>query len=266
MKPLHRRIALWALLLLMWQPVSWIEPTWPRPVALASISNEDTTDGSSAIPAKSVDTAVDATDQHLNDDNLEELVRHVPICIVTKQVWAGDLGQAMLYRIRRRKGYTVHVGYYAYWSTERPWGDNDLSRWLVPAMVVDAFYSHLLFVFPGLQRLLYGAGDVEGARIVFQWEEPNRLTPVAITADDESHREVTINTRDAVDEQGRVMLLNDVWSHQLGGRRPLALARAGAQRHCFSHDSLRPLTHDVVEAFQLGSPEHPRRAGPAWRI
>jgi hypothetical protein len=69
---------------------------------------------------------------------------------------------------------------------------------------------------------------------------------------------------DAVDEQGRILLLNDTWSHQLGGRQASAVARAGASRRCYSGGSLLPLTDTVVKAFQLGSPTNPRRAGPAW--
>jgi hypothetical protein len=197
---------------------------------------------------------------------LDELVRQVPICIVSTHAWAGDLGSSILYNVRRQDSKCVHVGYYAYWTTERPWGDNRLTHWLLPALVIDAFYSHLLFVFPGLQRILYGAGDIEGVRISFRLNMLGRLTPEAIIADDDTHREVTIDTAEAVDEQGRVMLLNDVWSHQLGGRQALAVARAGANRRCYNGESLRPLTNKVVTAFQLGSPTDPRRAGPAWGI
>jgi hypothetical protein len=103
-------------------------------------------------------------------------------------------------------------------------------------------------------------------RIAYRLDDSNRLIPVEITADDATHREVSLSLNEAVDSQGRITLLNDVWSHQLGGRQALNESRIGAHRHCFNSESLRPLTGGVVAAFRLGSPSDPRRAGPAWRI
>jgi hypothetical protein len=214
--------------------------------------------------AKTTDVPTIAPENGTLRELLNELVRRVPICIVSTQPWAGDLGSSILYRVSPDKSKNVRVGYFAYWTTERPWGDNSLTRWLLPALAIDAFYSHLLFLFPGIQRVMYGAGDVEGVRITYRLGGPDRLIPVAITADDATHHEVSIDATDAVDDQGRIMLLNDVWSHQLGGRNALALARTGANRRCFNGESLRPLTDHVVSAFRLGSPTNPRRAGPAW--
>ena len=77
----------------------------------------------------------------------------------------------MLYRVRR-SGRKIEIGYFVYWSTERPWGNNALSYAVLPALLTDAFYSHFLYVFPGVKDYLYGAGDIEGARVEFQ-ERPD---------------------------------------------------------------------------------------------
>jgi hypothetical protein len=161
---------------------------------------------------------------------------------------------------------TIRIGYFAYWSTERPWGDNSLTHWLVPALAIDAFYSHLLFVLPGVQRLMYGPGDIEGVRIAYRIVQDSRLVPTSIVADGALHREVALDLDESVDESGKILLFNEVWSHQLGGRQALMRARAGAHQTCYDYDSIQPLTDDVVAMFRLGSPNDPRRAGPAWRV
>jgi len=158
----------------------------------------------------------------------------------------------------------ISVGYFAYWTTERPWGDNDLTRWWVPALAIDGFYSHFLFLFPGLQRVLYGAGDVEGASVTFQRLDDGHLVPIGIVAEDPRHQEVSLDVDQAVDERGRILFYDDVWSHQLGGRRALARLKDGAHHRCYQKDSLLPLTPSVIRAFRLGTPTSPRRARPAW--
>ena len=170
----------------------------------------------------------------------------------------------MLFRVQTTGKNTVRIGYFAYWSTERPWGNNTLTHWFIPALAIDAFYSHLLFVLPGVQRLMYGPGDVEGVRIAYRIVQDSRLVPTSIVADGELHREVSLDLAESVDENGRILLLNDVWSHQLGGRGALTQARSGAHERCYYHDTIQPLTDDVVAEFRLGSPNDPRRAGPAW--
>ncbi len=90
------------------------------------------------------------------------------------------------------------------------------------------------------------------------------MVPVSVVADDDRHQEVTLDIAESVDNQGRIVVLNDVWSHQLGGKRAASVARAGASQRCFDGDSLRAITGDVVAAFRLGSAKEPRRAGPAW--
>jgi hypothetical protein len=170
----------------------------------------------------------------------------------------------VLYRVRR-VGNEVHVGYFVYWSTERPWGDNVLSYTLVPALVVDAFYSHFLFVLPGLKDLVHGRGDVEGATVVFEERDDGSLEPVRGVADDGTHSAVELTRADLQDARGRVVLATGVWSHQLGERGAAALANRNALAlRCFEHGSLRPMTHEVAQAFRLEKSGAPLRALPAW--
>lgn len=257
--------ALWAAYLLIFEPsIGTFDPAWPEPSrswqSHAQLSSVGLAFASNSDPARVASPRVQSS-----DSGLDELVRRVPICILWNRSWAGSLGETMLYRVQQIDQNAIRVGYFAYWSTERPWGDNGLTRWLLPAFAIDAFYSHLLFVLPGLQRLLYGPGDVEGVRVVYQLQNSARLLPMSILADDESHNHVAIDLTEAIDETGSILLFNDVWSHQLGGRRALSRARNGAERRCYSQDSLVPLTNEVVSAFRLGGPGNPRRAGPAWR-
>ena len=197
-------------------------------------------------------------------DSLDETIRNIPICIVWTKTWAGELGKSVLYRLQRLDKDRLLVGYFAYWSTERAWGDNGLTRWFVPAVAIDGVYGHLLFVLPGLQRVIYGPGDVEGIRVTYQLHDDVRLTPESLVADTEGHNEVRLPVNDAVDEHGRIFVYNDVWSHQLGGPAAVRRARTGAPYRCFSQERLVPLTEKVVSDFRLGSPKDPRRAGPAW--
>ncbi len=127
-----------------------------------------------------------------------------------------------------------------------------------------ASLSHLFFVLPGVQRFLYGPGDVEGVRITYQLGKAEKLVPLSLVADDASHKEVTLDINQAIDDSGRIVVYDDVWSHQLGGRGAAATALAGASQQCFGGDSLRSITPDIVREFRLGSVKNPRRAGPAW--
>src|SRR4051812_31819992 len=57
-----------------------------------------------------------------------------PVCIATEGWSAGELGRTILYRYRREQN-RLEVGYFVYWSTERPWGNNALTYALLPALV-----------------------------------------------------------------------------------------------------------------------------------
>ena len=110
-----------------------------------------------------------------------------------------------------------------------------------------------------------GAGDVEGARVVYRQGDDGRWAPVSAAADDSSHAGVALAARDFVDDGGRAVLMTNVWSHQLGaaGARQFA-AHHPRQVVCYGGEALLPLTADVVRTFRLGSAVQPRRAPPAW--
>jgi hypothetical protein len=187
-----------------------------------------------------------------------------PLCIAHLGWSAGELGRTVLYRSRRR-GSRVDVGYFVYWSSERPWGDNALTYALLPALITDTLYSHFLFVLPGLQRALYGAGDVEGVRVAYEENGDGTWTPISAAADDGCHHEVQLAPCDFVDERGRLVFMTRVWSHQLGGEGAVAAVREGRARlACYERQAMRPLAVDAAHDFRLGSADDPRRAGPAW--
>jgi hypothetical protein len=196
----------------------------------------------------------------------DAVVRDLPVCIAAQSWSAGELGRSILYHFQR-KGRTLTVGYFVYWTTERPWGNNVLSYAVLPAMFIDAFYSHFFFLFPGAQRLIHGPGDIEGARVVYQQQDDGRWTPVSAVADDGMHREVPLSPGDFVDRDGRVVLLTDVWSHQLGAPGARSFTENGRQKMaCFGREAMQPLTDEITRIFRLGSPDDPRRAPPAWRL
>jgi hypothetical protein len=207
-----------------------------------------------------------ATPSPHHADPTVEWLRRQSVCIAWNRSWSGQLGDSLLFHAVRTSSDEIVAGYFAYWSTERPWGDNDLTRQFVPALAIDAFYSHLFFVFPGVQRMMYGPGDIEGIRVTYRIATTGRLIPISVHADDERHEEVRLRLEDAVDESGRVVVLTDVWSHQLGAKGAVQAVKAGAQQRCFSGNALRGLTAATSDAFRLGNLDAPRRARPAWRI
>jgi hypothetical protein len=216
------------------------EPRWPGPLP---------------APASS------AVEQRADDAR----IRAQPVC-VGSLVWsAGELGDSIAYRTRR-VGNKLHVGYFVYWSSERPWGNNAMTHTLLPALATDMVYSHSLFVFPGLREVLYGAGDVEGATVEFEESPTGKLRVVGGTADDGSHHAVALTPSDLEDAQGRVVLLTRVWSHQLGAHGAAAFASDPAHSlRCYERGAIRPLTSEQARAFRLGTPAAPRRAKPAWK-
>jgi hypothetical protein len=193
-----------------------------------------------------------------------EIIRNLPVCVTAHSWSAGELGRSLLYHYERH-GRTLTVGYFAYWTTERPWGNNALSYSVLPALFIDAFYSHFFFLFPGMQRVLHGPGDIEGARVVYEQRDDGGWTPVSAVADDGFHREVPLSRDDFVDRRGRVVLMTDVWSHQLGASGARTFAE-GNSVTCFDHDAMEPITDEIAQDFRLGSREEPRRARPAWRL
>jgi hypothetical protein len=247
MKPLRSLAGLFAVSLALSCLNVGGSPSWPSPgipsVLVASLQPSE--------PAASDDRAI---------------VKELPVCIASSKWSAGELGRTVLYHARR-EGRTLKVGYFAYWTTERPWGQNALSYAVLPALFIDAFYSHLLFMFPGAQYFIHGPGDIEGARVTYEQRDDGQWVPVAAVADDGSHHEVELSPDDFIDAYGRVVLMTGVWSHQLGAKGARTFAeRRGDELSCFDGDSLAPLTPEVASAFRLGSPTDPRRAPPAWKL
>jgi hypothetical protein len=260
---MRTRFAVWAAsALFLHGGIAGLDPQWPTADAAALIEPKEREPRSPSL--LNAHDAQFANAAGISPLTIGERIRQIPICIVWRDAWAGELGETLLFRVHEISGTTVSVGYFAYWSTERPWGNNALTRWFVPALAIDAFYSHLLFVLPGLQRLLYGAGDVEGVRIKYELNATKNLVPVSIVADNEQHREEVIDVSEAVDGGGRILLFDAVWSHQLGGHHAVTLARAGAQRRCYERRTLQQLTDTVAAAFRLGHRGDPLRADPAW--
>ena len=149
-------------------------PEWPK----AALAARATDPPFWALPVQqSSDRAAPKSD--------DELIASQSVCVASSVWSAGELGETLAYRFERR-GNQLHVGYFAFWSSERPWGMNALSLGVAPALVVDGVYSHGLFVLPGMRHFIYGAGDIEGASVVYEISG-EKLIPIRGFADDETH-------------------------------------------------------------------------------
>jgi hypothetical protein len=194
---------------------------------------------------------------------LDRAIRAQRLCVAAEGWSAGTLGSVVLYRSERVRD-RVRVGYFVYWSSERPWGNNELTLLVLPALAVDAVYSHFLFVFPGLQRGLYGPGDIEGALVEYEEGDSGELLPVRAFADDATHQPVVLSRQDIAGDEGEVVLMTEAWSHQLGSRNAARRAPHGHSLRCFDGNALAPMSKEVASAFRLGSEAKPLRARPAW--
>jgi hypothetical protein len=181
-----------------------------------------------------------------------------PVCIGSTVRSAGELGPALLYRRSLLPDGRLSVGYYAFFSEERPWGNNWLTWSLVPALALDLVYTRGLFVAPGLQRAAYGPGDVEGFRVIYAPDGHGGLRADGAVADDERHRRAELSRADlfAVDS-AHLTVATSSWSHHLGAR----VGRLGdlVYRRCYGPRSIRPIDREVVRRFKLEG-----RAEPAW--
>jgi hypothetical protein len=186
------------------------------------------------------------------------------VCIGARSWSAGSLGDTVLYRTRR-VGHKLAVGYFIYWSEERPWGSNAVSFAVLPALATDAVYSHFLWLFPGLKDALYGPGDIEGVQVEYEQEVDGSLRVLGGLADNGSHTPVQLSAADLVDAKGRVVLLTDVWSHQLGAHGAAEFSNTrGSELKCYAKTQLLPLSSRVARTFRLGSEHKPLRGVPAW--
>jgi hypothetical protein len=192
-------------------------------------------------------------------------IERAPVCIGSAVASAGALADVLYYRAASLGGGRFAVGYFAFFSEERPWGNNWLTWSVVPALAVDLAYSRALLVAPGVQRALYGAGDVEGVSIVYEVTPAGTLQVDHAVAENRREQLVGLSRREvfALDPL-RPTFYSEVWSHQLGGRGARSLSDLTYVR-CYEGDSIRPLPDDVARAFRLdnrATPAHVERLGP----
>jgi hypothetical protein len=196
----------------------------------------------------------------------QSMIERQPVCIGSSVESAGELSDTLYYRAVDLGQGRLAVGYFAFFSEERPWGNNWMTWSVLPALAIDMIYSRGLLVAPGLQRALYGAGDVEGVGVFYDVLPDGSLRVDRAEADDETHRAVGLTRGDvlAIDTH-RPTFYSDVWSHQLSGRG----ARSWDDLHyarCYGPDSIRPLPEAVAREFRIedrdrAPPAHVDRAG-----
>jgi hypothetical protein len=187
-------------------------------------------------------------------------IEQQPICVGSTVQSAGALSDVLYYRAVELPDGRVKVGYFAFYSEERPWGNNWLTWSVFPALAVDLVYSRALLVAPGLQRALYGAGDVEGVGVVYDRAPDGSLRVDHALADDGTHDSVALSRDEvfAVDRD-RPTFYSQVWSHQLGGHGARSHGELAYER-CYDASSIRPLPDAVAREFRVDVDD---RAPPA---
>ena len=173
------------------------------------------------------------------------------VCVGSSVKSVGELGEVLYYRATVLPDGKLAVGYFAFFSEERPWGNNWLTWTVLPALAVDMFYTRTMFVAPGLQRAISGKGDVEGFRVVYEQLPDGTLSVERAVADDGSHAPVHLARADvlAIDPE-RPTFYSDVWSHQLGGRGVKSKSQLAYLR-CFGAGKLRPLPDAIADEYAL---------------
>jgi hypothetical protein len=186
-------------------------------------------------------------------------IEQQPVCVGSSVASAGALSDVLYYRAVALADGRVAVGYFAFFSEERPWGNNWLTWSVVPALAVDLVYSRALLVGPGLQRAMYGAGDVEGFRIVYGRSPDGSMRVDEAVADDRTEDEVALSRADVFRlDRERPTFYSDVWSHQLGARGARSRADLEYVRCYQGPDAIRPLPEAVAREFRVDG-----RADPA---
>jgi hypothetical protein len=181
----------------------------------------------------------------------EAAIEQREVCVGSSVASAGTLGDTLYYRAAQLEGGKLVVGYFAFFSQERPWGNNWLTWTVVPAVAVDMFYSHGLFFGPGLQRAASGKGDVEGFRIVYDVRPDGTLAVERAVADDGSHDVVHLTASDVLRiDPSRPTFYSDVWSHQLGARGVTNRSDLAYLR-CYGPGHVRPLPAEIDNEFAL---------------
>lgn len=187
----------------------------------------------------------------------EAEIEQQPICVGSTVRSAGALGDALFYRHERLPDGRLAIGYYAFYSDERPWGNNWLTWLLLPALAIDVVYSRALLIAPGLQRAAYGKGDVEGFRVIYEVDEASHLKAVEAFADDGYHRPERLKRADLFSiDPAKLTVYTDTWNHHLGAKG--STSGDLVSRRCYGPGSIRPLTQAVAREFHLE-----RRALPA---
>jgi hypothetical protein len=188
----------------------------------------------------------------------QALIERQPVCVGSLVRSAGKLGSALYYHYLWSNDGKLVVGYYAFYADERPWGDNWMTWLFLPALAIDLVYTRSFFLGPGYRQLAHGKGDVEGFRIIYDFDGKNELTIDHAIADDSLHRERRLEPSELFRlDPTQPTLYSASWSHQLGGRGARSVGDL-ATRHCFRGESLRPITHSIAQEFNLD-----RRARPA---
>jgi hypothetical protein len=239
--------------------MGWIERTLRRKttvfmVALAPTATLASVDGShiSALPK--------APGPRGERTAAQAAIEREPVCVGSSVNSAGDLSPVLYYRAVEMPDGTVKVGYFAFWSEERPWGNNWLTWSVFPALAVDLVYSRALLVAPGLQRALYGAGDVEGVGVVYDRAPDGSLHFDHALADDGVHDSVALSNEQVFAlDHNRPTFYSQVWSHQLGGQSARSRSDLTYER-CYEEGSIRPLPDAVAREFRVDVDD---RAPPA---
>jgi hypothetical protein len=189
---------------------------------------------------------------------IEDSIESQPICIGSSVQSAGTIADTIYYRDVLLRDGKIAVGYFVFYSEERPWGNNWLTWTVLPALGIDMFYSRALLVGPGIQRALYGKGDVEGFRIVYEREGDDGLRVDSAVADDGDEKIVALDRAEvlALDAK-RPTFYSDVWSHQLGARGVRSKEDLETL-HCYDAEHIRPLSEEVARDFHVEN-----RADPA---
>lgn len=213
--------------------------------------------GTACMPQGSLPAA--APGAQLEPSSIEEsAIEQREICVGSSVASSGDLGDTLYYRAAVLPDGKLAVGYFAFFSEERPWGNNWMTWTFLPALAMDMFYTRSMFVGPGLQRAMYGKGDVEGFRIIYDLRPDGTLEVERAVADDGSHAPVHLARADVMAlDAARPTFYSDVWSHQLSGRG-LRDKSALSYLHCFGSGHVRPLTDALSDDFALAN-----RAPPA---
>ena len=191
----------------------------------------------------------------------ETAIERREICVGSSVASSGELADTLYYRASVLPDGKLSVGYFAFWSDERPWGNNWLTWTVVPALAVDMVYTRGMFMAPGLQRAIHGKGDVEGVRVIYDLHPDGTLEVDHAVADDGSHQPVELDATAvmALDPQ-RPTFYTDVWSHQLGGHGIRSKSELSYLR-CYGAGRVRALPDDVASDFRLTG-----RAVPAQEL